>query len=72
MSLDLVEDIGLSRYLRKVKFIYDAVEFNDDREKFVGIIEDFIVSITRVDILTNVYITNTLDPIYRFILGRPF
>ena len=72
MSLDLVEDMGLSRYLRKAKFIHDAVGFNGDREKFVGMIEDFVVSIAGVDILTNVYVTNTLDPTYRFILGRPF
>ena len=72
MSLDLVKDIGLSQYLRKVKFIYNAIEINGNYKKFIEIIKNFMVSITKVNVLINVYIINTLDLIYYFILGRPF
>ena len=72
MSLDLVKDIDLSQYLWKAKFIYNAIEFNSDYKKFIEIIKDFIVSITKVNILINIYIINILDLIYYFILGRLF
>ena len=46
--------------------------FNSNYKKFIGIIKDFMVSITKVNILINIYIINTLDLIYYFILGRLF
>ena len=72
MSLDLVKDIDLFQYLRKAKFIYNAIEFNGNYKKFMRIIKDFMISIIRVNILINVYIINTLELIYYFILSRLF
>ena len=72
MSLDVVKDIDLSQYLRKAKFIYNAIEFNSNYKKFIEIIKDFIVNITKVNVLINIYVINILDLIYYFILSRPF
>ena len=72
MSLNLIKDVDLSWYLRKAKFIYDAIGFNGDYKKFMRIIKDFMISITKVNVLINIYIINTLDLIYYFILNRSF
>jgi hypothetical protein len=72
MSLGLVQEMGLSQYMRKPKFVQDAVGFSGERERFAGMIEGFVVNVAGVDVLTNVYVAATMDQAFRFILGVPF
>ena len=72
ISEDLARKSDLWQYSQSPKYINNAVGYNNNSGKFSGMIEDLIISVGGVDVKTNVYTTEVMDPTFRFILGMPF
>ena len=48
ITLDLVEEIGLSIYIRKPSYITYTIGFTSEEGRFVRVIKDILINITRV------------------------
>ena len=48
ITLNLVEEIGLSTYIYKPSYITYAIEFTSEEGYFVRVIKDVLINVTRV------------------------
>jgi hypothetical protein len=72
MTLGLVEEMGLTTYMRKPGRITHAMGFTGEEGQFVGVIKDVLINVAGVQIPTIFYVSASTDPSFRCILGTPW
>ena len=72
MTLGLVQEMGLLRYMRKPARITHALGFTGEEGNFVGVIKDVLINVAGVKTPTIFYVADSKDPSFRCILGTPW
>jgi hypothetical protein len=73
MSRDLMIELGLNPFLTPAKFVKRPIGFEGKAgEAFLGMLEGLVIHCGGVECRTHVYVSNTMDPSFRLLLGVPY